>query len=86
MITARESAGYPPFALNLGNLTHSEDKKTIFLDLLEKGTIAALRQRVVDHVRANRRIKKLGVDVTERCMRIDRRRLEAKSQRNNHAL
>jgi hypothetical protein len=64
----RGVAGYPPFALNLGNLTHSEDKKTIFLDLLEKGTIAALRQRVVDHVRTNRRIKKIGVEVTERCM------------------
>ena len=31
----------------------------------EKGIIAALRQRVVDHVRTNRRIKKLGVEVVD---------------------
>ena len=49
-------------------MAHSEDKKCIYIDLNEKGTIAALRQRIVDHVRSNRRIKKLGVDVTERPM------------------
>ena len=67
---ARGSEGFPPFALNLGGLAHSEDKKTIYLDVLEKGTIAAIRQRIVDHVRANRRIKKLGVEVVERPMLI----------------
>lgn len=65
---ARGSSGFPPFGLNLGGMVHSEDKKCIYIDLNEKGTIAALRQRIVDHVRSNRRIKKLGVDVAERPM------------------
>ena len=46
-------------------MAHTEDKKWIYIDLVEKGTIAALRQRIVDHVRSNRRIKKLGVEVAE---------------------
>ncbi len=64
----RGSAGFAPFTLNLGGLSHSEDKRTIFMDMVEKGTVAALRQRIVDHVRTNRRIKKLGVQVVERPM------------------
>jgi hypothetical protein len=67
---ARGSAGFSPFTLNLGGLAHTDDKRTIYLDLLEKGTVAALRQRIVDHVRTNRRIKKLGVEVVERPMLI----------------
>lgn len=65
---ARGSAGFPPFAMNLGGLMHSEDKRNIHLEVSEKGTIAALRQRIVDHVRANRRIKKLGVEVPARTV------------------
>lgn len=61
----RGSAGFPPFALNLGGMGHGQDRKSIHIELMEKGTIAALRQRVVDHVRANRRIRKLGVVVVE---------------------
>jgi len=61
----RGSAGFPPFALSLAGIAHSEDKKSIHIELGEKGTIAALRQRLVDNVRANRRIKKLGVSVDE---------------------
>lgn len=57
--------GFPPFALGFGGIAHTEDKKSIHIEVGEKGTIAALRQRVVDHVRANRRIKKLGVEVVE---------------------
>ncbi len=61
----RGSAGYPPFGLTLSGMAHTDDKRCIHIDLGEKGTIAALRQRIVDHVRSNRRIKKLGVDVPE---------------------
>ncbi|TXI76939.1 MAG: hypothetical protein E6Q44_14730 [Flavobacteriales bacterium] len=61
----RGVTGFPPFALNLGAMAHGEDRKSIHIELIEKGTIAALRQRVVDHVRTNRRIKKLGVTVEE---------------------
>lgn len=64
----RGASGFTPFTLNLGGLSHTEDKRTIFLDMTEKGTVAALRQRIVDHVRTNRRIKKLGVEVVERPM------------------
>ncbi|MBX2974203.1 MAG: hypothetical protein KF797_13995, partial [Flavobacteriales bacterium] len=62
---ARGSTGFPPFALSLAGITHSDDRKSIWIELAEKGTIAALRQRLVDNVRANRRIKKLGVSVEE---------------------
>jgi hypothetical protein len=62
---SRGAEGFPPFALSLGGLVHTEDKKTIHLDVGEKGMVAALRQRIVDHVRTNRRIKKLGVEVAE---------------------
>lgn len=61
----RGADGFPPFALSLGAVAHAEDKKSIHIEVGEKGTIAALRQRVVDHVRSNRRIKKLGVEVVE---------------------
>lgn len=61
----RGANGFPPFALSLGTIAHTEDKKCIYVDVAEKGTIAALRQRLVDNVRANRRIKKLGVAVEE---------------------
>ena len=64
----RGSTGFQPFGLNLGGMALTEDKMCIDLDLNEKGTIDALRQRIVDHVRSNRRIKKLGVDVAERPM------------------
>ena len=42
--------GFAPFALNLGALM-PRDHGTIFLDVMEKGTVAALRQRVVDRAR-----------------------------------
>lgn len=62
---ARGSLGFPPFGLNLSGISHSEDRRSIHIEVVEKGTIAALRQRLVDHVRTNRRIKKLGVAVEE---------------------
>lgn len=64
----RGAAGFAPFPLGIGGLLHTEDRRCIHLDVQEKGTVAALRQRVVDHVRANRRIRKLGVEVAERSM------------------
>lgn len=66
----RGTAGYPPFTLTIGGIAHTEDKRTIYLSVVEKGTVAALRQRVVDHVRTHRRIRKLGVTVTEHPMLI----------------
>lgn len=64
----RGAAGFAPFPLGIGGLLHTEDRKCIHLDIQEKGTVAALRQRVVDHVRTNRRIRKLGVEVADRTM------------------
>ena len=61
----RGTEGFPPFGLNVGSIVHTADRKCIYMDIGEKGTIAALRQRVVDHVRSDRRIKKLGVEVTD---------------------
>lgn len=65
---AQACAGCSTFTLSITGLARSEDRKTIFLELLEKEAIAVLRGRIVDHVRTNRRIKKLGVDVDERPM------------------
>ncbi|QQR87135.1 MAG: 2'-5' RNA ligase family protein [Flavobacteriales bacterium] len=61
----RGAEGFEPFTMNLIGLKHTEDRKSIYVELQEKGIVAALRQRVVDHVRSNRRIKKLGVEVVE---------------------
>lgn len=61
----RGITGFPPFGLHLTGIAHTEDRKCIHLELGERGTIAALRQRIVDHVRTNRRVKKLGVSVVE---------------------
>lgn len=63
----RGAQGFAPFALNLGAMAHSEDRGSIHIEIAEKGTIAALRQRILDHVRANRRIRKLGVEVNEQA-------------------
>lgn len=65
---ARGASGFLPFGLSLSGLAHTEDRKTIYVNVLERGTVAALRQRILDNVRANRRIKKLGVDVAEHAM------------------
>ena len=65
---ARGCAGCGTFSLNISGLAHSDDRKTIYLDLLEKEAVSLLRDRIVDHVRTNRRIKKLGVEVAERPM------------------
>lgn len=62
---ARGAEGFNPFPLSLGRLVHTDDRKCIRMEVAEKGTVAALRQRLVDHARANRKIKKLGVDVVE---------------------
>lgn len=63
---ARGCEGLPAFTLTIQGLAHSDDKRAIFLEVQEKEAVAALRQRIADHVRTNRRIKKLGVDVHER--------------------
>lgn len=61
----RGSAGQGPFRLQLTGFAHTEDKRTIHINVAEHGAIAPLRQQLSDHVRANRRIKKLGVHAAE---------------------
>jgi hypothetical protein len=63
----RGSAGVAPFRLHLNGFAHSEDRRTIYIDVVEKDALNPLRQRIADHVRANRRIRKLGVQVAERA-------------------
>jgi hypothetical protein len=63
---ARGGSGHRPFRLHLSGFAHTEDRRTIYIDVQEKDAVAPVRQRIADHVRANRRIKKLGVDVDER--------------------
>jgi len=62
----RGATGRTPFQLQLNGVAHSADRKTIFVAVEELSAVLPLRDRMVDHVRANRRIKKLGVKVVER--------------------
>lgn len=61
----RASAGLRGFRLRLDGIRHSEDRKRIYVAVEPVGRIAALQQRLADHVRANKRIRKLGVEVPE---------------------
>jgi 2'-5' RNA ligase len=62
---ARGCEGQRPFKLKLDGITHFPDKRTIYIDPVEKEPIGALRKSIVDHVRAFKRVKKLGVNVTD---------------------
>lgn len=57
--------GQRPFTLHLNGITHFPDKRTIYIDPVEKEAIGALRNSVVAHVRAFKAIKKLGVNATD---------------------
>lgn len=65
---ARGSSGHAPFRLQLTGFAHTEDKRTIHINVADHPAVAPLRQRLSDHVRANRRIKKLGVNTPERVL------------------
>ncbi len=60
------STGQPTFRALFNGFAHSEDRRTIHISVLGEESIAPLRQRIADHVRANKRIKKLGVQMPER--------------------
>jgi 2'-5' RNA ligase len=62
----RGREGRTPFRIHLDGFAHTEDRKTIYINVAEQALITPLRQRIADHVRADRRIKKLGVQVPER--------------------
>ena len=64
----RGSAGLAPFRLHLGGFAHTDDRRSIYIDVQQKDAVGPLRQRIADHVRANRRIKKLGVQVADRTV------------------
>lgn len=64
----RGVAGRAIFTLHLNGIAHSTDCKTIYIDVVEKAAVTPLRERIADNVRANRRIKKLGVQVVEQPM------------------
>ncbi|MBL7963713.1 MAG: hypothetical protein JNM31_07685 [Flavobacteriales bacterium] len=64
----RGSAGLAPFRLHMNGFAHTPDRRTIYIDVAEKDAVAPLRQRIADHVRADRGIKKLGVQVAAHVM------------------
>jgi 2'-5' RNA ligase len=57
--------GQRAFILHLTGITHFPDKRTIYIDPVEKEAIAVLRSSIVSHVRAFKHIKKLGVNATD---------------------
>lgn len=59
---ARGSDGLHGFDLRLEGIAHTADRKCIHI-AVKGDTVLGLRDRVADHVRANRRIRKVGVDV-----------------------
>jgi 2'-5' RNA ligase len=61
----RGCIGQRPFKLKLAGITHFPDRKAIYIDPVEKETIAALRRNIVDHVRVFPNIKKIGVQVSD---------------------
>jgi 2'-5' RNA ligase len=65
---SRGRTGHAPFRLHLDGFAHTEDRRTIYINVVEQAAVAALRQRIADNVRAERRIKKLGVQVAERTL------------------
>lgn len=60
---ARGCDGQLGFDLRLEGIAHSPDRKVIHIAVQDGGALARLRGRVADHVRANRRIRKIGVDL-----------------------
>ena len=65
---ARGRDGHASFRLHLDGFAHTEDRRTIHINVVEQASVSPLRQRIADHVRADRRIKKLGVQVPERTL------------------
>jgi hypothetical protein len=60
---SRAVAGLPSFSVELGGLAHTADRKCIHVPVRVPEAASVLRARIADHVRANRRIRKLGVEV-----------------------
>jgi hypothetical protein len=60
---ARGASGQRGFRLKLDGIRHSDDRKRIYVGVEPVGPISALQQRLLDHIRANKRIKKLGVEI-----------------------
>ncbi|WP_410961303.1 2'-5' RNA ligase family protein, partial [Salmonella sp. SAL4457] len=61
---AQGVTGHAPFTLHFEGIKHFPDKKTIYLDPVEKGSIAALRKSVRTYLRSDKRLRKLGVHAT----------------------
>lgn len=58
----RGAQGQPAFQLRANGVHHSADRKMIYAEVDGPGALP-LQQRIGDHVRANRRIRKLGVEL-----------------------
>lgn len=65
---ARGASGQRGFRLRLDGIRHTEDRKQIYVGAEPAGPISMLQQRLADHVRANKRIKKLGVEIPAQPM------------------
>ncbi|HMC96425.1 MAG TPA: 2'-5' RNA ligase family protein, partial [Flavobacteriales bacterium] len=61
----RGCQGQLGFRLHLNGITHFPDKRTIYIDPVEKEAIGSLRGNIVAHVRTFKNIRKLGVNATD---------------------
>ena len=59
----RGVAGYDVFDLRYDGITHFEDKRTIYIDFVDKQPIDSVRKSIVAHVRSYKRLK--GVHPTD---------------------
>lgn len=60
---ARALQGQQGFRLRINGIAHSDDRRWIHAVVEAPARIAALQRLVADHVRSNRRIRKLGVEL-----------------------
>lgn len=57
----RGIVGHEAFDLRYDGIAHFEDKRTIYIDPVEKQPIDSVRKSIVAHVRRYKRLKKLGI-------------------------
>ncbi len=58
---ARGVGTHVAFDLHYNGISHFADKRTIYIDPVEKRPIDDIRKSVVDHARSFKRLKKLGI-------------------------
>jgi len=62
----RGVVGHDAFHLRYNGITHFENKQTIYIDPVDKQPINSVRKSIVAHVSSYKRLKKLGINPSDR--------------------